>query len=259
MPEAMTGNIRLWAKQAGVAGALVLLWGLANIFNVAPALLPSVVEVGRQWLLVLTRAEFLSAMGATILDAMWGFSIAALLAIPLGIIVGMFPRVEVATRIIIDFGRSFPVFSLLPILVLLLSATSTMKILVIAVACFFPILLQSIYGARRLEPTIVDTIRAFRIPFHLRFFRVLLPAAGPFIATGLRIATTLSILVAIGVEIISLAPGLGREITLSRNYNEIATTYAYIIYAGLLGIFVNMVWDVAEARLLRWHIRTRAV
>jgi NitT/TauT family transport system permease protein len=128
-----------------------------------------------------------------VFDAVRGLLIAAILGIPLGILIGMFASIDRSTRILVDFGRSFPVIALLPILALLFGATSLMKIVAISIACFFPILIQSIYGARRLEPTIVDTIRSYRIPAHLRFFKVLLPASGPYIATGLRIATTISI------------------------------------------------------------------
>lgn len=254
----MSRSLRMTAMQASAVFALIALWAIANAAGFAQSILPPVRDVAYAFIEVWTRPEFLTAFWATVFDAARGLLIAAVLAIPSGVLVGMSPRLEEATRMLIDFGRSFPVIALLPILVLILGATAAMKVVAIAIACFFPILLQSIYGARRLEPTIVDTVRSFRIPAHLRFFRVLLPAAGPFIATGLRIATTVSILVAVGVEIVSLTPGLGREISLSRSYNETATTYAYIIYAGLLGVAISLLWDLAEARLLRWHIRAKA-
>lgn len=254
----MTPGLNLRLSQLLVGLGVIALWWLANIAGMAPSILPPVADVARQFVAVLARDEFLSGFGATVLDAARGLVIAAVLAIPAGVAIGMMPKLEVATRALVDFGRSFPVIALLPILVLLLGATQIMKVVAIAIACFFPILLQSIYGARRLDPTIVDTVRSFRIPAHLRFFKVVLPAAGPFIATGLRIATTVSILVAVGVEIVSLTPGLGREISLSRSYNETATTFAYIIYAGLLGVVLTLIWDLAEARLLRWHIRAKA-
>lgn len=253
----MSAALSLRSAQAAVGLGVVLLWWLANVLGFATSILPPVGDVAYQFIAVLGRPEFATAFGATVFDAARGLLLAALLAVPTGILIGMFPRVEVATRVVVDFGRSFPVIALLPILVLLLGATAAMKVVAITIACFFPILLQTIYGARRLDPTIVDTVRSFRIPAHLRFFKVLLPAAGPFIATGLRIATTVSILVAVGVEIVSLTPGLGREIALSRSYNETATTYAYIIYAGLLGVAITALWDLAEARLLRWHIRSK--
>jgi ABC-type nitrate/sulfonate/bicarbonate transport system permease component len=249
-------KLSLVAAQVGAPTALVLLWAAGTMTGlVDTAILPPVETVGWQIVAVLERPEFYAALGNTLFDAVRGLTIAALLGIPAGILVGMFQPVDSATRMIIDFGRSFPVIALLPILVLLLGATAAMKVVAISIACFFPILIQSIYGARRLEPTIVDTIRSYRIPVHLRFFKVLLPAAGPYIATGLRIATTISILVSVGVEIVSLTPGMGREIALSRSYNETSTTFAYIFYAGLLGVLLTFLWDRLEGRLLAWHHR----
>jgi NitT/TauT family transport system permease protein len=253
----VTGSLRHLALQVLVGAAALGLWAAASASGMTRGILPPVGEVAREAIVLLGRPEFLVAFGATVFDAGRGLLLAAALAIPLGVAIGMVPAVEEATRAIVDFGRSFPVIALLPILVLLFGATPTMKVVAIALACFFPILLQSIYGARRLEPTIVDTIRSYRIPLHLRFLRVVLPSAGPFIATGLRIATTVSILVAVGVEIVSLTPGLGREISLSRSYNETARTVAYILYAGLLGIAITLLWDLTEARLLGWHRRSR--
>lgn len=254
----MRPNLYLWLKQVSVGAAIVGLWWLANNAGIATSILPPVPAVGRALVEVLARPEFPSALQATVVDAAIGLALAAILAIPVGVLIGMFPQLEVATRVIVDFGRSFPVPALLPVLVLLLGATSTMKVVTITIACFFPILLQSIYGARRLPPTIVDTVRSFRTPSHLRFLKVVLPAAGPFISTGLRIATSVSILVAVGVEIVSLTPGMGREIALSRSYGETPITFAYIIYSGLLGVALTILWDAAESRLLGWHIRSKA-
>lgn len=251
--------LSLLAWQTFAAACLVTLWAAGNATGmIDTAILPPVDQVGNQIVAVWARPEFLSAFANTVFDALRGLLFAAVFAIPAGILIGMIPEVDRATRMVIDFGRSFPVIALLPVLVLLLGATSLMKVVAISIACFFPILIQSIYGARRLEPTIVDTVRSYRIPAHLRFFKVLLPAAGPYIATGLRIATTVSILVSVGVEIVSLTPGMGREIALSRSFNETATTFAYIFYAGLLGVVLTYIWDRLEAHLLGWHLRSSA-
>jgi NitT/TauT family transport system permease protein len=238
---------------------VIATWAVGNRAQVIdPAILPPVEVVVAQIFVVAARPEFLAAIGHTVFDGLRGLLIGSVLAVPIGILIGMFPAVDRSTRILIDFGRSFPVIALLPILILLLGATAAMKVVAIAIACFFPVLIQTIYGARRLDPTITDTIRSYRIPPHLRFFKVLLPAAGPYIGTGLRIASTVAILVSVGVEIVSLTPGIGREISLARSYNETATAFAYIFFAGLLGVLLTFLWDRLEARLLGWHHRATA-
>lgn len=245
-------------QQTAVALVVLALWSLgdaAGTFN--PDVLPPLRDVAVQFVAIWMRPQFIAALAGTLRDAITGILCAAVLAIPLGILIGMSSAVERATRTLLDFGRSFPVVALLPILVLVIGANAQMKTVTIAIACFFPILLQTIYGARRLEPTIVDTVRSFRIPFRLRFFKVILPAASPFIATGLRIATSVSILVAVGTEVIIPITGLGQQISLARINNEVAVAFAYVLYAGLLGMILTALWEQVENRLLAWNRRSK--
>lgn len=254
----MIARASLIGQQFLVIAFILAVWWLAGFAGVLDtAILPPVDRVLVQVVQIVGDGAFRMALFNTVADAARGLAIAAIVGIPVGVLIGMFPLADRSTRMVLDFGRSFPVIALLPILVLMFGATATMKIIAISIACFFPILLQSIYGARRLEPTVVDTVSSFRIPPLLRFRKVLLPAAGPYIATGLRISTTVAILVAVGVEIVSLAPGMGREISLSRSYNQTDITVTYIVYAGLLGVVLNLIWDLLEKRFLGWHIRAQ--
>lgn len=250
----MNASLKMPLMQASVIALLLVFWAFGdwvNLFN--PEVLPPVIDVAKSLIAILYRPEFFPALLATLIDSISGVIIATIFAIPLGILIGMFQSVEKASRTLLDFGRSFPVVALIPIFVLIIGANSLMKTVMVAIACFFPILLQTIYGARRLEPTIVDTVKSFRIPFHLRFFKVILPAAAPFIATGIRLAISISILVAVGTEVIINMAGLGTQINFSRIYNEVSVAFAYVIYAGLLGVFLTAIWDVFESWLLVWH------
>ena len=251
--------MKVLLQQILVAAALIALWATGETAGlIDPNVLPPVGEVAGQMVTIWYRPEFVPSLLGTLRDAVAGIVVAAAAAIPLGMVIGMFPAVERSTRTLVDFGRSFPVVALLPILVLVIGATHGMKVTTVAIACFFPILLQTIYGARRIEPTIVDTVRSFRIPFGLRFFRVILPAASPYIATGLRIATAVSILVAVGTEVIIPITGLGEQITILRNANQVAAAFGYVIYAGLLGLGLTHIWERIEDRLLAWNRRAQA-
>nr|WP_254007750.1 ABC transporter permease subunit [Rhizobium sp. L1K21] len=246
----------LW--QVFVVVIVLLGWFAGNHFNVFNRdVIPPMTDVAYQFIAAWARPEFLPAIWSTLSDALMGIFFAAVLAVPLGLLIGSLRAVEIATRTLLDFGRAFPVVALLPIFVLLIGANSAMKIVTIAIACFFPILLQTIYGVRRQEPVIVDTVRSFRIPHHLRFFRVLLPSALPYIATGIRIAATVSILVAVGTEVIMPVPGVGRQISVASINDEVALAFAYVIYAGFLGVILTTLWEIAEERMLPWARRTR--
>ena len=100
-----------------------------------------------------------------------------------------------------------------------------------------------------------DTVESFRIPPALRFRRVVLPAAIPYVATGVRLSLSISILVAVAAEILTQVPGLGTQVSLSRTYNEVAVAFVYTILAGLMGVVLTGLWDAAERYLLAWHHR----
>jgi ABC-type nitrate/sulfonate/bicarbonate transport system permease component len=117
---------------------LLALWAVGDWFGLFnPVVFPPLNEVGSALLMILDRPEFSSAFMATLLDSMKGVIYAAVIAIPSGIIIGMFPSVEKATRILLEFGRSFPVVALMPIFVLIIGATSQMKVVMVSIARFF--------------------------------------------------------------------------------------------------------------------------
>jgi len=249
-------NLKLASRQVGVFVIVIAFWAFADLIGLFnPNVIPPISQVFTAFGEIWARNELFGAVWFTTRDSLLGLAIAAALAIPLGLGIGMFPKVEISTRILLDFGRSFPVIALVPIFILVIGTNHQTKVTMIAIACFFPILVQAIYGARRLDPTIQDTVAGFQIPPLMRFRRVILPYALPFIATGLRLSFSIAILVAIAAEILTQVPGLGAKVNLARTYNEVDIAFAYTLVAGLLGVTLSGLWDVIETRLLSWHHR----
>ena len=252
------GRWRLPAAQLGLFAVFVLAWKLAAERElVEPALLPDPWQVARHIALLPFDPDFLVAVARTVGNATLGLLFATLLAVPLGLVIGANPLLHRATRLLIDMGRSFPMIALMPVLVLLLGATPTMVITVAGLATFWPILLQTCDGARQIDPVIDDTVRAFSIPPHLRFARVIFPTALPFIATGVRIGAAFSLLVAIGTELLSATGGLGRQIGLAQEGAAFGEVYALVFYCGMLGLLLSKLLAVIERRLLSWHVSQR--
>lgn len=246
----------LLIRQVSVFLVVLAFWAVGDAmtwFN--PDVIPPIGDVARAAVTLFERTEFLPALWYTLRDSLTGVAIATFLAVPVGLLIGMYPKAEVSTRILVDFCRSFPVIALIPIFILIIGTNHMTKITMITIACFFPILVQTIYGARRLDPTVVDTVASFRIPPFMRFRKVVLPAASPYIATGFRISLSIAILVAVATEILTQVPGLGTQVSLARTFNEVAVAFVYTIYAGLLGVALTAIWDRTERRLLNWYHR----
>ncbi|GGA74544.1 hypothetical protein GCM10011490_26540 [Pseudoclavibacter endophyticus] len=246
----------LLGARVGVGALILAVWALAAHFRwLPPELLPSPFAVARSFVELAFTLSFWTAFGQTVLAALTGLGLSVLVGVPLGLALGMLPPVERATRVLTDVGRSFPVIALLPVMILLLGVTTRMEITVIFLGVVWPILLQTTYGARRMDPVVRDTVRAYRTTVWLRFLKVVLPGAAPFIMTGVRVAASVSILIAIGVEVLGRTPGMGLALGTAQVDGAPSIALAYVIYAGLLGLTLNSLLQWFEDRVIVWNAR----
>jgi len=246
-------NIGLLLQRLGFVAALLLLWQIVIWSGFLPSMTPGVVEISTALWNAITSPSFWAAIGKTTLAALTGWGISIVLGVVLGLVIGSIPFLDRSTSMLVDFLRAFPVLALMPVVIMVLGATTQMEIVVVVLSAVWPILVQTIYGARRQEQAVVDMTRVFRIGTWLRFRKVLLPAALPFIATGIRISASISILVAIGVEALSLTEGIGRDITLAQQAQHWDRAFAYIIFAGIIGWTVATILQRLEKNLLKWN------
>jgi len=232
---------------------LLAVWQLVIWSGFLPSMTPGVPEIATAVLSTVAAPVFWAALGKTLLAALSGWAIASAAGVLLGLLIGSIRYLDRSTSILIDFGRSFPVLALMPVVIMLLGSSTRMEIVVVALSCLWPVLVQTIYGARRQEAAVLDTVRVFRVPWALWFRRVLLPSALPFVSTGVRISAAIAILVAVGVEVISQAPGIGRNITLAQQAQNWDVAFAYLFFAGLVGWATAWTLQSVEARLLKWN------
>lgn len=256
-------NTSTRALDAGLAGkrlaavaVLLAAWQAVIWSGTLPSMTPGVPAIVTAISSAFTSSLFWASLAQTMSAAVSGWLIAVTVGTVLGLFIGSIPMLDRSTSILIDFGRSFPVLALMPVVIMLLGATARMEITVVALSCLWPVLVQTIYGARRMDASVVDTARTFQIPRLLWFRRILLPSATPFISTGIRISASIAILVAVGVEVLSQAPGIGRQITLSQQEQRWDQAFAYLFFAGLVGWGIAALLSLVEGRLLRWNRQT---
>ncbi|WP_404287995.1 ABC transporter permease [Glutamicibacter arilaitensis] len=252
MKESTISPGLLTVQRIVAIGILFGIWQLIIASGTMPSMLPGVTQIFAGIGETFISPLFWEALGKTLLAALTGWVLASVLGVVLGLTIGSVRFLDSSTNILIDFGRSFPVLALMPVVIMLLGSNSIMEIVVVALSCLWPVLVQTIYGARRQEAAVADTVAVFRIPTMLRFRRVLLPSAMPFIATGVRISASIAILVAVGVEVISQAPGIGRQITLMQQAQRWDMAFAYLFFAGLAGWGIAALLQLGENRLLKW-------
>ena len=135
----------------------------------------------------------------------------------------------------IEFLRPIPSVALIPLAVLIYGQGLESKVFLVAFASFWPLLIQTIYGVQDVDPVATDTARSFGLGRLERMWRITVPSAVPYIATGIRISSAVALILAVTAELVIGAAGLGREINVARSGGNLDAMYALIVATGLLG------------------------
>jgi len=167
--------------------------------------------------------------------ALTGFAIAAVLGVALGLLLGMLPRIERIVGPSIDGLRPVPSVALMPLALMVFGFGVAMEASVVAFACIWPVLLLTIHAVRQVPAGLLEVARVLEMGLLRRVFKLMLPAAMPGIAVGLRLALGLSLIVAVTVEIVLNPRGLGYAIMSSQQALQFDAMYALLLWICLAG------------------------
>jgi ABC-type nitrate/sulfonate/bicarbonate transport system permease component len=215
--------------------------------------LPAPTEIARALFFEVQTRVYWQAVLDTLKGWALGLGLAVLLAVPIGIIVGLNGWLQRASRFVVDFIRPIPSIAILPVLMLVSGIDPQLKVYMAAIASFSPMFFQTVYGVQDVDPVAQDTARAYRLNRFMRFIFVSLPGATPYIATGLRLAASIALLLVIGTEMVVGLPGLGYNVIRSQYAMQLPRMYALVVSSGLLGILIAWGFTRLERLTLKWH------
>jgi ABC-type nitrate/sulfonate/bicarbonate transport system permease component len=201
----------------------------------------------------LVTGSFWSLVGYTLRGWALGLGIAMGIGIPIGVLLGSSQLAYRSVRVVIEFLRPMPSVALIPLAVLVFGIGLQSEVFLAAFAALWPVLVQTLYGVADTDPVAVDTGRAFGLTRWERLYRIKLPSALPYIVTGVRISSAVSLILAVTAELIIGSPGLGQAIEIARQGTAYDLMYALIIATGLLGYVLNIGVMRIQRRLLHWH------
>jgi ABC-type nitrate/sulfonate/bicarbonate transport system permease component len=188
-----------------------------------------------------------------------GMAIVLGIGIPLGAVIGLSKILSRASLLTLEFIRAIPAIAALPVLVLVYGVGFKLTVVLITLGALWPLLIQTMYGVRDVDPVARDTARVYGLS-RLQIFRlVVAPSAAPYVATGLRLSAVTGMILAIAATLIIGGSGLGAAIAEAQQTGQIPVMYDRIFIAGLLGVTVTLVLRAVERRVLRWHPSMRAV
>jgi ABC-type nitrate/sulfonate/bicarbonate transport system permease component len=220
-----------------------------------PRLSTILVEFREMWLFSELDTHVVPSLERILL----GFAIAVVVGIALGIPLGLSRWGRMWAMPHIEWWRAMPPPALLPISVILLhSIENRQKVSFIAFFCLFPVLLNTIDGVRGIDPTLIETARSYGVRKLERIWRLILPAALPQIVAGMRTSLSLAVIIMVVAEYFSSTSGVGYVLLISKNTFQLAPMWAAIVLIGLLGYLLNLLFILAERRVLAWHRGWRA-
>ncbi len=182
-----------------------------------------------------------------------GYLLAAAVFIPLGILMGLFQRIDRALEVIVEMLRPVPPPVMIPVALLFFGLEDEMKIFVIFFSCAWPILLNTIDGVRNIDWVLLNTAKTFRLSRVQTVWRIVLPAASPQIMTGLRVSLPVMLILVVISEMVGSTDGIGYFILDSQRRFRVAQMYAGMFARAILGYSLNQCFNLLHRRLLSWH------
>ncbi len=241
-----------------IVAALVFWEAISRTGVISEKDLPAMSTTFRELWSLMQTGGFWLAFGQTVRGWALGLAVATVLAVPIGILLGSSDFASSAFRVPIEFLRPIPSAALIPLLFLTLGTTLKSEVFLASFGAFWPLLVQTMYGVRDVDPIAMDTARSFGVGRLERLYRITLPSAVPYIATGLRISSTVSLILAFTAELFMGLPGLGQKVNFAQAYGLDTQLYAYALATGFLGVAIHLVMTALERRALRWHPSQRA-
>jgi ABC-type nitrate/sulfonate/bicarbonate transport system permease component len=251
-------GIRLVRRLAAIGLSLVIWEALVEGGVLSSAAVATPWATARALGPLLGSAPFWTALRATAYSWALGLAISILIAVPAGLLLGASDLAYRLFRTMIDFLRTIPPVALVPLVLLLYGATPRMALVLIVFGTVWSVLLQSMYGVHQVDVVVRDVARSYRLRRRERVLFVTLPSAAPFVATGVRIAATMSLLLAIGAELLGGAPGLGESLALAQQASEIPKIFALVTVIAVLGVLLNLGMIRLERSVLKWHSAQRS-
>ncbi|MGW3790184.1 ABC transporter permease [Micromonospora arida] len=188
-----------------------------------------------------------------------GVAASIVLGIAAGTVIGLTRWLRELLEPLLEFLRAIPPPVLIPVAMLLLGITDTMKIVVIVSGAIWPILLNTIEGVRGTDSVMTETAESFQVTWWERLWFLVLPAASPRIMAGVRQALSVALILMVISEMFASSSGLGYRIAyFQRNY-LIAEMWSGILLLGLVGVFLAVAFGLVERRVLRWYHGIREV
>lgn len=232
---------------------ILVAWEIASLSSGIKAVLfppPSVIFA--TLISMAGNGQILVPLSETMYRLAFGYGVALCLGVGVGVVMGYSTRVYNLLEPLIELIRPIPKAALVAPLIFFLGFGDPMKISVIALGVFFPILINTIQGVRAIEPEFIQTARTFGCGTFAILRKVVLPATLPQIFAGMHVSLGIAFILVIIAEMISADGGLGYAIALAQRSFRVKEMYAWIFVLAITGYSLNAAFLWLRSAALHW-------
>lgn len=228
------------------------IWEIAGRSTSAAFMVPFSETIARLWQLTV-RGEFLKELLDSAELFMTGFTLALIVGAPLGLLFARVRALRIGIEPYIMILYATPMVALIPFILSLMGFGFAPKVLVVFLFTVFPILYNTVEGARSIRPELIEVAKAYRSSEWALWREVMLPYTLPYMMTGVRQAIGRALVGMIAAEFFLSATGLGRLIMEATQEFDTAGVFASVFVVGVIGVGLMRIGLMIEQHFARWR------
>lgn len=199
--------------------------------------------------------ELWTYLAPSLLVLLYGMLLASVVGIIVGLLLARYWMLDVALGPVITFLYSIPTVALVPLIVMWAGFDTGAKVIILFLFAFFPVAINTQQGVRNVDEKLLEVGRAFRCNERQLWANIVLPAALPFIVTGLRLALGRGLIGMVLADLYTAISGVGYLIVRSANTYQVDRMFVPVVLLGLLGVALTALLRFAERRITPWTTR----
>jgi NitT/TauT family transport system permease protein len=227
------------------------LWQVAGL-SVDPVLFTTPTKVAVAAVDMVASGELWFALWPSLIVLMMGLSLAIVFGTLMGLALARFHVLDVGITVYITFLYSIPSVALVPLIVLWAGYETTAKVIILFLFAFFPMVINTYQGVKAVDPKLLEVGRAFRCNEGQLWGNIVLPAALPFIVTGIRLAVGRGMIGMVLADLYTAISGIGYLIVRTASTFQVDKMFVPIVTLGLLGVTLTALLRMAEKRVAPW-------
>ena len=244
---------RRWRLFA-VPGLILVVWATASALHVFPEYtLPSVLTVLRALGGLLLSGEILIDVAASLVRVVAGTTLAMLLGIPLGLMIGYRRTVSDLTELPLHSLRPIPPLAWVPFALIWFGGGFGSSVFLVFLGAFFPITLATLGGVRAVEKGHIEVARTLGLNGARLMWKVVVPAALPFMLNGVRVGAGVAWMTVVAAEYFGQSHGLGARIIQSYNLLRMDQVAVAMAFLGMVGFAMDLGIRAVSRRLVKWR------